>query len=85
MLYAQITYLNRLMRFDTAPLEGLYAGVSFEAGNVWQQGDRFASGALKRSVTFFTSVTSSFGPLYLGIALAPSGRRNIYFQLGHTY
>ncbi len=85
MLYAQITYLNRIMQFESAPLEGLYAGVSLEAGNVWQQGDRFASGALKRSVTFFTSVTSSFGPLYLGIALAPGGRRNVYFQLGHTY
>ena len=85
MLYAQVTYLNQLMRFQTAPLEGLYAGISFEAGNVWQQGDRFGSSALKRSVTFFTSVTSSFGPLYFGIALAPGGRRNLYFQLGHTY
>nr|WP_245964974.1 patatin-like phospholipase family protein [Trinickia dinghuensis] len=85
MLYAQLTYLNQLMQFESAPLEGLYAGVSFEAGNVWQQGDRFASGALKRSVTLFTSVTSSFGPLYFGVALAPGGRRNIYFQLGHTY
>ena len=85
MLYAQITYLNRLMHFDRAPLEGLYAGISIEAGNVWQQGDRFASGPLKRSVTLFSSVTSSFGPLYLGVAFAPGGRRNIYFQLGHTY
>lgn len=85
VLYAQITYLNQLMRFETSPLQGLYAGISFEAGNVWQQGDRFASGSLKRSVTFFSSVTSSFGPLYFGIALAPGGRRNIYFQLGHTY
>lgn len=85
MLYAQVTYLNQLMRFETAPLQGLYAGISFEAGNVWQQGDRFASGSLKRSVTLFSSVTSSFGPLYFGIAFAPGGRRNIYFQLGHTY
>lgn len=85
MLYAQVTYLNRLMRFETAPLQGLYAGVSLEAGNVWQQGDRFAGGALKRSVTFFSAVTSSFGPLYFGVAFAPGGRRNLYFQLGHTY
>lgn len=85
LLYAQVTYLNQLMTFNVAPLRGLFAGVSIEAGNVWDQGDRFGSGPLKRSVTFFSSVTSSFGPLYVGIALAPGGRRNIYFQLGHTY
>jgi len=36
-------------------------------------------------VTFFTSVTSSFGPIYLGVAFAPGGRNNFYIQLGHTY
>ncbi|HLX02489.1 MAG TPA: BamA/TamA family outer membrane protein, partial [Trinickia sp.] len=85
LLYAQVTYLNQLMTFNVAPLRGLFAGVSIEAGNVWEQGDKFGSGPLKRSVTFFSSVTSSFGPLYVGIAFAPGGRRNIYFQLGHTY
>jgi NTE family protein len=85
LLYAQVTYLNQLMVFNTAPLRGLFAGVSLEAGNVWQRGVSFGSGPLKRSVTFFSSVTSSFGPLYVGIAFAPGGRRNIYFQLGHTY
>jgi NTE family protein len=85
LLYGQVTYLSQLMAFNVAPLRALFAGVSFEAGNVWQQGDDFGSGSLKRSVTLFTSVTSTFGPLYFGIALAPGGRRNIYFQLGHTY
>lgn len=85
LLYAQVTYLNELMHFQSAPLQALYAGVSAEAGNVWQQGDRFGSGRLLRSLTFFSSVTSSFGPLYVGVAFAPGGRRNIYFQLGHTY
>nr|WP_240702496.1 patatin-like phospholipase family protein [Trinickia terrae] len=85
LLYGQVTYLDQLMSFNIAPLRALFAGVSLEAGNVWDQGDRFGSGKLRRSVTFFTSATSSFGPLYVGIAFAPGGRRNIYFQLGHTY
>nr|WP_309491471.1 patatin-like phospholipase family protein [Trinickia mobilis] len=85
LLYAQVTYLNQLMTFNVAPLRGLFAGVSLETGNVWDQGDRFGSGPLKRSLTFFSSVTSSFGPIYVGIAFAPGGRRNIYFQFGHTY
>jgi NTE family protein len=30
-------------------------------------------------------MTSSFGPIYLGVAFAPGGRHTFYFQLGHTY
>ncbi len=85
MLYGQITYMNQLASFNTPPIRGLFAGVSAEVGNVWVKDSKFGSGALKRSFTFFTSVTSSFGPIYLGVAFAPGGRTNYYFQLGHSY
>jgi len=85
MVYGQMTYMNQLATFDAAPIRGLYAGVSAEVGNVWSRIDGLPSGPLKRSITFFTAATSSFGPIYVGVAFAPSGRYNIYFQLGHTY
>jgi NTE family protein len=85
MAYGQVTYMNQLGVFNTPPIRGLFAGVSFEAGNVWARYSHFGSGTLKRSVTLFTAVTSSFGPMYLGVAFAPGGRTNYYFQLGHTY
>lgn len=85
MVYGQVTYMNQLATFNASPIRGLFAGLSLEAGNVWTPNAEFGSGPLKRSVTVFTALTSSFGPMYLGVAFAPGGRNNFYFQLGHTY
>ncbi|NBJ17518.1 patatin-like phospholipase family protein [Burkholderia thailandensis] len=85
LLYGQVTYMNQLATFNASPIKALYVGASAEAGNVWTPGTRIGSGSLKQSYTFFTSLTTAFGPVYVGVALAPGGRRNIYFQLGRTY
>lgn len=91
MMYGQVTYMNQLATFDTSLFRGLFAGISLEAGNVWTNSNAgnnvvdSGKGPLKRSVTFFSSVTTSFGPIYVGVAFAPGGRYNFYFQLGHTY
>jgi NTE family protein len=85
ILYGQVTYMNRLAIFNASLIRGLFAGVSVEAGNVWSRSADYGSGSLKRSLTFFTALTSSFGPIYLGVAFAPGGHHNFYFQLGHTY
>ncbi|WP_407668206.1 patatin-like phospholipase family protein [Paraburkholderia ferrariae] len=86
LLYGQVTYMNQLATFDASVIHGLFAGVSLEVGNVWNSDLLPATkGPLKRSITFFSSVTTSFGPVYLGAAFAPGGRYNLYFQLGHTY
>ncbi|MFM0740837.1 patatin-like phospholipase family protein [Paraburkholderia xenovorans] len=86
MIYGQVTYMNQLASFNASLFHALFAGISVEAGNVWNNGvfDN-GKGPLKRSVTFFTSLTSSFGPVYFGVALAPGGRKNVYVQLGHSY
>jgi NTE family protein len=85
MLYGQVTYMNELTTFTASPFHALFAGMSLEAGNVWDGLFQYGGGPLKRSVTFFTSTTTAFGPIYLGVAFAPSGRNNFYIQLGHTY
>ncbi|NBD01754.1 patatin-like phospholipase family protein [Burkholderia thailandensis] len=85
LLYGQVTYMNQLATFNASPIKALYVGASAEAGNVWTPGTRIGSGSLKQSYTFFTSLTTAFGPVYVGVALAPGVRRNIYFQLGRTY
>jgi len=85
MMYGNITYMNRIASFSASPIRRLFVGVSVEAGNVWAVDDSFGSGSLKRSVTVFTALTTSFGPIYFGVAFAPGGRNNIYFQLGRTY
>ncbi|AKC72217.1 hypothetical protein MB84_07675 [Pandoraea oxalativorans] len=85
MMYGNITYMNRIASFSASPIRRLFVGVSLEAGNVWSVDDAFGSGTLKRSVTVFSALTTSFGPIYFGVAFAPGGRNNIYFQLGRTY
>ncbi|TCW79739.1 patatin [Burkholderia sp. SRS-46] len=85
LAYAQVTYMNQLASFNTSPVKALFVGASAEAGNVWLGGSRIGGGSMKQSYTFFTSMTTSFGPVYIGVALAPGGRRNFYIQLGRTY
>ncbi|CAM2186184.1 patatin-like phospholipase family protein [Burkholderia orbicola] len=85
LAYGQITYMNQLMTFNASPVKALSVGASAEVGNVWSSGQKIGGGALKQSYTFFTSLSTAFGPVYIGVALAPSGRRNFYLQLGRTY
>ncbi|WP_193100010.1 patatin-like phospholipase family protein [Burkholderia sp. Z1] len=85
LAYAQVTYMNQLMTFNASPIKALSVGASAEVGNVWSSGVRVGGGALKQSYTFFTSLSTAFGPVYIGVALAPAGRRNFYLQLGRTY
>ncbi|HIH2744539.1 patatin-like phospholipase family protein [Burkholderia aenigmatica] len=85
LAYAQVTYMNQLMTFNASPIKALSVGASAEVGNVWSSGQQIGGGALKQSYTFFTSLSTAFGPVYIGVALAPGGRRNFYLQLGRTY
>jgi len=70
---------------SASPVKALFVGTSAEFGNVWSLDSPISAGPLKQSYSFFTSMTTSFAPLYVGVALAPGGRRNFYFQLGRTY
>ncbi|WP_186013408.1 patatin-like phospholipase family protein [Burkholderia gladioli] len=90
LAYGQVTYMNQVASFNASPIKALYLGASAEIGNVWtSSGDQIrldiSSGPMKQSYSFFASFTTSFGPIYVGVALAPGGRRNLYFQLGRTY
>ncbi|RQS03153.1 patatin [Burkholderia sp. Bp9002] len=85
LAYGQVTYMNRLATFNTSLVKALYVGASAEVGNVWLGGSRIGGGTMKQSYTFFTSMTTAAGPVYIGVALAPGGRRNFYVQLGRTY
>ena len=85
LAYGNVTYMNQLATFNASPIKALSVGASAEVGNVWSSGVQVGGGTLKQSYTFFTSLSTAFGPLYMGVALAPGGRRNIYLQLGRTY
>ncbi|MFC0351299.1 patatin-like phospholipase family protein [Undibacterium danionis] len=81
MLYASATYLYRALKFDLAG-QSLFMGSSLEFGNVWNQGKDISFNNTRKSLSLFTGFNSFMGPMYFGVAIAPSGVKNIFFQVG---
>ncbi|CAN5845816.1 patatin-like phospholipase family protein [soil metagenome] len=81
LLYASMTYLLRAVKFDLAG-QSLFLGTSLEAGNVWDKGSDISLKSVRKSASLFAGFNSFIGPIYLGFAVAPSGSRNVFFQLG---
>ncbi len=78
--FARIVYLNRLVHQTL--LEGVYAGVSLEAGRV---GDPLLPGnptGLLKSASAFLALDSPIGPLYLAYGRATGGAYAFYLFLG---
>ncbi len=84
--FGQLTYMNRLSLFNgVLPIKAFYLGASVELGNIWPGGGLTPAGSLKQSYTLFSAFSTSIGPIYVGVAVAPHGQRNVYLQLGRTY
>ncbi|MDY7537428.1 patatin-like phospholipase family protein [Undibacterium sp. RTI2.1] len=81
LLYGSVTYLLRAVKFEMAG-QNLFLGTSFEAGNVWNSRSEISFPSLRKSASVFVGFNSFMGPIYLGVAVAPAGTRNIFFQLG---
>jgi NTE family protein len=81
MLYASATYLYRALKFDLAG-QSLFMGSSLEFGNVWNQGKDISFKNTRKSLSLFAGFNSFMGPMYFGVAVAPSGVKNIFFQVG---
>ncbi|WP_433706198.1 BamA/TamA family outer membrane protein [Paraburkholderia sacchari] len=83
--YGRVTGFAQRSKFDSGPLRGVLAGASLEAGNVWNSPQHFARGPWLTSASVFAGSTTVTGPVYLGLALAPGGTYNVYFQLGNRF
>lgn len=84
-MYGRLTYLAQLKRFNSGGVRSLFAGTSLEAGNVWNSGSDFGRGPWRTSTSAFLGATTPVGPLYLGVAVAPGGKHNVYFQVGNQF
>jgi len=85
ILYGRLTGLAQLAKGGSGPLRGLFAGLSLEAGNVWNTSKEFAHGPWLSSTSVFVGTTTAIGPVYFGVAVAPRGVHNVYFQLGNRF
>ena len=82
MALATLAYYYRLNDLDLLPA---YAGITLEAGNVWDQSDDIGLDDLRYSGSLFLGVDSPLGPAYLALGYADSGDVAAYFYLGNPF
>jgi len=63
----------------------LYAGVSVEAGNVWQERSDATFGDLRKDASVFLGADTILGPVYLGAGYDSKGESAFYLFLGRTF
>lgn len=85
ILYGRLTGLVEISKDSSGPVQGVFTGLSLEGGNVWNTSKQFARGPWLSSASVFVGTTTLIGPIYLGVAVAPGGVHNFYFQLGNRF
>jgi NTE family protein len=63
----------------------IYAGLSFEMGNVWQTRDDISGSDLRKDGSIFLGADTFLGPVYLGAGFDQSGASAFYLFLGRTF
>jgi NTE family protein len=61
-----------------------YAGLSFEAGNVWDRRGDISFGSARKQGSVFFGFDTVFGPVYLGTGFGED-RIPFYLFLGRTF
>lgn len=62
-----------------------YAGISLEAGNVWQDRSDASFGDLRKDGSVFLGIDTLLGPVYLGAGFEEGGKHGFYLFLGRTF
>ncbi len=82
VLFGGIIYSYRIMELPAFLGRGLYAGLSCEAGNAWQDRSEIAADDVIEAGSLFVIADSKLGPLYIGMGRAEHGATAAYFSLG---
>ncbi|ODB94247.1 hypothetical protein A3194_01505 [Candidatus Thiodiazotropha endoloripes] len=81
----RLIYLRELGDSRSVLKIPVYAGVSLEAGNVWDERDDIAMDRLRTAGSITLSMDSPLGPIYLARGFAENGRTENYLYLGRTF
>ena len=81
---AALVYLYELGRLP-ALAGGVYAGVSWETGDAWSDGQRPALRDLRRSVALLFGADSALGPVYVAWGATSGGKDSFYLYLGRKF
>lgn len=80
LTFGRLVYTYKLL--DTRIFEGLYAGVSLEAGRMNGPLVPGSPTGLLKSTALFAGLDTPIGALYLGFGFAADGNRSAYLYLG---
>lgn len=82
----RMMYYRRVSRGGEGFLDvPLYAGLSFEAGNVWRERDDARFDDLRKNGSVFVGADTILGPVYLGAGRDSRGESAFYLFLGRTF
>ena len=81
---ATLIYFYRIGRLPTFG-EGIYAGVSLEAGNAWEEVAQVSSSDLRHSTALVFGADTVLGPVYLGWGVTSGGKDSFYMMVGRTF
>ena len=77
-----LAYYRRLGDIDLLPA---YAGITLEAGNVWNYARDISFGDLRKSGSVFVGAHTPLGPVYLAWGYSDNGDNTLYFYLGNPF
>ncbi|HET8947930.1 MAG TPA: patatin-like phospholipase family protein [Candidatus Polarisedimenticolia bacterium] len=85
-VFASLIGYYALARLDLGSLtQGVYLGLSLEAGQVYQRDDAIDWNSLLKGGSLFFGARTVLGPVYLGYGYTEGDRSRIYFLLGQRF
>jgi NTE family protein len=82
---AMLTTLAYYRRLNDVQFAPVYAGLTLEAGNVWNTRDEFGLDDLRYSGSLFLGAETPIGPIYLAVGHSDSGDTAAYFYVGNPF
>ena len=85
--YGGIAGLIYLYRFGSLPTfgEGMYAGLSLEAGNLWNGSRDVTTSDLRYSYSLAVGLDTALGPVYFAHGVTSGGKDSFYLLVGRTF
>ncbi len=83
--HAALATLALYRRLNEVQFMPAYAGVTLEAGNVWNYRSDVGFDDLRYSASGFIGAESPIGPLYFAVGYSDSGDAAVYFYVGHPF
>lgn len=80
--YGRAAYLRRITDLQTLLGRALYAGVSIEAGNMYERIDGTSASGLILGSSIFLGGRTPLGPLILTLGIAEGGHKAAFVQVG---